>query len=556
MSAAPAAECAIQTQAQRARTLDELAGYMARTLQSMDELLGVASDGIVDRFVNRVVAMSTEPWPHAEILRSRAVGRLAFSMRRFRSIVALVWRGLIRLPFLLQQYLIVRRSFPAGSVVAFGLASNRSRLSPHVTGIRANLALMTRPLDASQPTGFDRDVAEAEFVLLFDCLLTSDYWREGRRCWSENVVVVDGMFLAMFALLSWIARPRHAIPRTWRLFQASWREAGRPGRPARRSALWTGVICAIAGYGFSALLGGSRRLSGILLSRNSTLLETLRAYLVWAPQCRQVCEILHGMPAEHDAKFFNRFLEAGAEFGAREKHRLVPQVPNLPLLGVLLRQALAGGKTAINPRVNLLLADLAATTGDVVGVAVAERLRLERTGHPSPSRPLVVSLFGTDRLAGKLEYSTTFRAECLLLELFRGASDELGTPCALVYIPHPSGAAPGSSHPAFRKNNVRIGNSSLLAWLVSDLAVSLYSSAAFEAAYFGRRAFLPLVAGDGLFAPYLGMLNHPESASREDLKRAIKDVLRRCAADPWPECLAEEVRARLGRMGWASPVYA
>jgi len=549
MSSLSGAEFAVPAKPRRGNTLAGLACYMARTLQWMDELLGAASDGVVDRYVNRLVAMSGELPPPPTARPVAALHRLLRGARRLRTLAVSLGRGLMRLPILVEQFWILRRSRPPRAAVAFGVASNRLPLCAQGS-VRENLVLMTRPLERSKQA-FACEIADAGAIVLFDPLLASDYWRRRRRCWKENVLIADGMFLGVFAVLSFLAQPRRAAARMARLFQASWKEARRMDRLPRRGALWIALTCAIAGYGYLGLLGGSRKCSGILLTRNSTLLELLRAYLVWAPRCHSVCEIMHGMPGEHDAEFFERFLEAGEEFASREKHSFAPQVPGLPVSGMFRRKPGFREEMAINPRLNLLLAEAAATAADIAEAAVAERLRLAGRRPPAQRPPVLVSLFGTDRLTGRLERSATFRAECLLLALFRRASDELGIPCALVYLPHPSGATPSQEHPALQRNDVRIGGSSLMAWLISDLAVSLYSSALFEAAYFGRRAFTPLVAPDRLFAPYLDGVSHPASSRFEDLERGVKQALRRCAADSM-EPLHQEVRRRLRRMGMAS----
>jgi len=123
-----------------------------------------------------------------------------------------------------------------------------------------------------------------------------------------------------------------------------------------------------------------------------------------------------------------------------------------------------------------------------------------------------------------------------------------GTDAIMLYVPHPKHGAATLSHPIFAATGAVVYRHSVFCWLVSDLCVSLLSSAMFEAVYFGARSFTPLTRGDDLYTPYLELVRHPRSDSLDDLATELRRVVAACWEAPRLD-IVERARRRLELMG-------
>src|SRR5262249_48907618 len=89
---------------------------------------------------------------------------------------------------------------------------------------------------------------------------------------------------------------------------------------------------------------------------------------------------------------------------------------------------------------------------------------------------------------------------------------------------------------------------SIFCWLVSDLCLSLVSSAMFEAVHFGAQSLTPLLPQDSLFtAGYMKLVSHPEGPSRAQLVDAVRAFVAPVDAVPRAD-VRSRIGGRLGRM--------
>ena len=96
----------------------------------------------------------------------------------------------------------------------------------------------------------------------------------------------------------------------------------------------------------------------------------------------------------------------------------------------------------------------------------------------------------------------------------------------VIYVPHPAHGHAKFDHPVFSDNQVLVYRDSVLCWLISDLCVSLLSSAVFEGENFGARGFTPLTASDGFYTEAcLDLLRHPQSTSFDDFVSEFRDFI-------------------------------
>lgn len=533
-----------------------LAAYMLMVWAALDEMRA-EDERVIKAYFDRLVALSPSlearpPWKASRPRGAWASRLWATLVTRARTIPTLL-KGITLVPVLvLQDHKLrkLRMSAKEGGVLILGIASNRLPLIQHVKSARADLASYARPIGRCQTPDLPHRIRNADIILLFDPLPLSRYWEHRRGCWRENIFIVDGAFLLMTLLLAFMRDVRRVFSQTAGFLQECYAalmvQSGQRVKALKRAALCTWIA-----QSYSLLCEGFSSTTAIFFTRNSTLTDLLRGYLIYARHCRWMCELMHGVGSEREERFFDRVLSEGERFGAYEKHVFMPQLPDLPLYGVFEQLRASGNGMAVNAYVNKSLLDLSRSHDEIGAYIEAEYRSLCEPDRHS-EEPIVVALFGTYWEDPTFFESPAFRAECLLVRLIAKTSNALGLNCLMLYVPHPSNPHKQLTHPVFDEHGVRIYRRSIVSWLITDVAVSLYSCAMFEAAYFGSRAFTPLTTADELYVPYLHLVDHPNSSLLAELSRALKGSLLSCVNGLRHDVVRKGV-LRLQRMGWTAP---
>lgn len=443
-------------------------------------------------------------------------------------------------PALIQQMIRLRkikRSKPA-CVTVLAIPSSRLPLDPRAASVVDNLAYIVKPLSGSGGSELAAKIAASESILLFDPLPVSSYWSHRRQCSIENIVIVDGTFLLALALSALLRRPGSMLRRLLEL-----RRQCRAVCPAAKSEVgWRALWCALLALAYNEALEGFGDIQAMFFTSNSTLTELLRAYLVQNAACQHVYDVMHGVGSEQAERFYSDLLRDGRERGISTEYRFIPQIPNLPLFGVFKQRAM--NHDAINAHLNRFL--FACTAGGASLEAFVESEGRSIWGdHWQSANPLVVTILGT--FEDDFFHSSSFKAECLLIAMARESVKALGIESTLLYVPHPLTGMRELSHPVFAAHQVRLCRYAVYSWLVSDLCVSLISSAMFEATYFGSDAFTPMTERDGLYTPYLGLVGHARSESLDDTVRDFRATFGKRAASPRVS-LRQKAAQRLVRM--------
>lgn len=519
------------------------AGFVMKAWLALEEMRA-AEGRVISGYLSRLGRFAEAlNYRRGDSAAARAQGsppRIAYRPAGFCQRAKRLAEGLALAPALLAQIKRLRalqRENPA-CITVLAIASSRLPLDPHAPRIVDNLAYLVRTLSGSGESELAGKIAAAEGIVLFDPLAVSGYWKHRQQCWRENVQIVDGTFLLALAVWSFIRSPWSTLRRVAALRRQCASVCAAAKARAGRRALW----CALFAHGYDEALGAFSDIQALFFTSNSTLTELLRAYLIQCTACRRVFDIMHGIGSQQAERFYSALLHEGQARGKATEYRFIPQVPSLPLFGIFRQRALQHG--AINAHLNRFVYARRAAGVPMEAFVESEGRSIwgERWDH---ARPLVVTVLGT--FEEDFFSSPSFKAECLLIGMARETLQALRVESTLLYIPHPLTGMEALSHPVFAEHEVRMCRYSVFSWLVSDISVSLLSSAMFEATYFGSRAFTPLAGRDGLYTPYLGLVGHANSDTLDDTVRDFRATFTDGAAAPRLP-LREKAAARLAAM--------
>ncbi len=487
--------------------------YYARLARYLPDVAALPASGPEHRtdaspVDGRAPAPPTTPLPPPGL--ARLAGMLWSQLRRLRALHA---------------------SPPSQPLLIVGMASNRLCFQAGFSGGRAHLSALTATLGAADiANSIQQKIRTAPVILLFDPLKLSRLWNWCEAYHRDNILIVDGIFLAGFA----VTHPFSSL-RAFFLALAAARHAPRGGF---RSVLGANLVTGI----YTRLLPAGVAQEAAFLTSNSYLTELLRAHLIRSRDCRLIEELMHGIGSIPAERFFAAVLAAGESFGSYAKHYFIPQMPGLPLYGVFARQARAGYDFAINAYLNRYLLSHA-TPAQLEQTIVGEAGKFDRA-----DTPLVITLFGNFPCIGGPFTSESFAAERVLLALLARILPTLPRRPLVVYAPHPLYHSVEFNDPVFAEHDVMVYRDSVFCWLVSDGCLSLMSSAMFEAAHFGATVFTPMLPKDNFYtAGYLSLLVHPDSESLTHLEASLRRFLTEACRAPAASPL-EKARRRLAAL--------
>jgi hypothetical protein len=219
------------------------------------------------------------------------------------------------------------------------------------------------------------------------------------------------------------------------------------------------------------------------------------------------------------------------------------------LFGVFERQVLYANRVAINAYLNRYIVDNRGQDR-IRDVEIESEYYGLRGGKRDRRDAPIVTIFGYAPNDGELLHSPAFRLECALIALIGEIERQESSGVLLIYVPHPVHASADFDFQIFRENNVRVYRNSVFTWLISDLCISLSSSAMFEAEYFGVRAFTPMIAADNIFTDsYLDLVSHPKEGSLAECVRGLRYFISGYSRDPAVDVVGR-ARERLALMSW------
>lgn len=420
----------------------------------------------------------------------------------------------------------IKKNTSSRNILAIGLASNRLNLRhPSLSG-RSYLKQLVKTLGNSSNDDLESKVNSSDLILIFDPLAPSNFWSKKTKFWQDNVLIVDMPFLIVFFIAGIFVHFFKTTSMLFRLMKNCYTKLKRDSRLTLNTYVQT-CFYSLLFYIFSDIFAGFSKINAFFLNSNSRLVELLRSFLIQDNNCEKVYEIMHGIGSKPVESYFAKVLELGRSYSAYDKHFFIPQIPNLPLFGVFETQADFDSSVAINSYLNQWYMDNLMDVSNIDDFVQME-LKKIHSELSMTSKPIVVTIYGNCPYGDKIETSTLFLVECLFIDLLGKYNSKLGDDCLIIYVPHPAYKAEKIDSDVFVKNNVKIYRNSVFSWLISDLSISLVSSAIFEAAYFGSIGFTPNLLSDNYYTQgYLDLLHYPKSDKYADVLAEFENFINR-----------------------------
>src|SRR5205823_4626908 len=131
--------------------------------------------------------------------------------------------------------------------------------------------------------------------------------------------------------------------------------------------------------------------------------------------CSSIIEVMHGIGSIMAEQFFSAVIGLGRPFGAERKHFFVPQIPDLPLYGVLKRQLKFNVGLAINAYLNRYFIErFDAHSYD----AIESRYRSLCGSHLAQEGRTILTIFGgCDSFLVRHVDTPSFSVECWLISM-------------------------------------------------------------------------------------------------------------------------------------------
>lgn len=318
-----------------------------------------------------------------------------------------------------------------------------------------------------------------------------DWQAEGRRliCFTPNLFAlrprasqdtIHLSYLSLFAVpLVW---PVAFVAATLRML------ANQPPKSLTYTHAW---ITSLLAASLDVLLTRQVPTRLLMITSNSFVIELLR-YMYWASgQGEGVTEVLHGIPSL-DVERYHKDVMAFPYCRFPSRVRLVAPVPGLPLDTV--GSHIEIDTNAINLKMNAVSRqrDLSALAEECV------RRNVARGGVP------VITLNGAGTVEGKHYLQTScFAAEKTILRRVLGEARQQGLIVHVQYSLHPAHIKSGDAsaiRQALAIEGVETLEDSMQSWLESDLCISLFSSASWDAVALGCDVVFGVSPDDQLYS--------------------------------------------------------
>jgi hypothetical protein len=271
-----------------------------------------------------------------------------------------------------------------------------------------------------------------------------------------------------------------------------------------------------------------------MITSNSFVIELIRYMFLCSGQKGAATEVLHGVPTREVAVYHTAMHSAFSD-SLQSRLRFVAPVPGLNIKNYPPGSVIEGA--AINLKFNDTV-----ERRDLQQLARGSVARLNRRGGQ-----WVIALNGTGNVTAQNFVLTDFFAmEKAILANVRRSAQARGLPIHLEYSIHPAHINSGVAMDiAEQLHGVEVLEDSFVTWLESDLCISIFSGAAWDARALGCEVVIGVRAEDELFdEDMLDGLAHPRAAE------SIFDVIdRELARLPSIARTGPEARIRtLGRL--------
>lgn len=329
----------------------------------------------------------------------------------------------------------------------------------------------------------------------------TDWQAEGRQlvCFTPNLFALRPAGTVGTVHLSYLSL--FAVPLAWPgafVVAAARMLANQPlGALFRRNAWITSLLAA----SFDVMLARQVPDRLLMLTSNSFVIELLRYMHAVSGLGEGVTEVLHGIPSL-ELETYHQDMMAFSYERLSGRVTLVPPVPGL-------RVNTAGGHVRVDTETINLKINAVSRQRDLWTLA-DECVRRNAARDASA----VVTLNGAGTVEGKHYLRTgSFAAEQAILRHVLGEAQRQGIRLHLQYSLHPAHIKSGDAvaiRQALSVDGVEILEDSMRSWLESDLCISIFSSASWDALALGCDVVFGVSPDDQLYSgDMLASFRHP-----------------------------------------------
>lgn len=278
----------------------------------------------------------------------------------------------------------------------------------------------------------------------------------------------------------------------------------------------------------------SPQTNAVFLTCNNLATEALRWSTIKNSSCHRVIEVLHGIPTIDIEGYFKDLLDTDTT--VKEKLFFVPQIPIKFEKTIFEQQLLGPGQLSINTYFNCQFPGQKEFLKD---------LNLAFSDCPDEANKIILGVIGGTSHDPNFYLGKAFQIELELILIAKRYFDSCQTPYQIIYSPHPANSNEQlSEFSFFRENNIKLLNSTPQLWMLADVSFSLFSSAIFEAKYFGSFAYSPLMERDQAFSKeILNIINYPGEGI--SLRTSWENVLKIASQNHLDTFIGEKVISRL-----------
>ncbi len=441
-------------------------------------------------------------------------------LNKITFIFFLLVKQVLRFPkYVVQTWkLSIHRCMQIRSCQAFCIASSRLDLDG-TESVVTQLERLTEAIGGGSAINlFANGKRSDNTVILIDPQIESGFWSRNKRFSNEKIFVFDGAFIIFFSVYIVITgiflRSSSELVFIWRYLKQT-----NSVKDIKERSFYLRIIEALTFVTYHSLIDRLPKHSTTFLTSNSFLVELLRVYLLQDDRSEKITELLHGIIADPTEKFFKRILTS-----KENKHRFVPQVPDLPELEYLTKEFFVGDNLSINTYLNSSLYENKKIYSSYKDYALEnfKKLRI----NPD-DKILTITIYGGTSIEGSFFESSGYEIEIEILDMIVKYFKDKKINTKLIYVPHPANKIlPRFAEEKFDNFDVQILEHSIFTYLITDYCISNISSCLFELSWLGAECFSPIIEQDELYSSkYLDTIHHPEINGLEALENSLYGCL-------------------------------
>jgi len=444
-------------------------------------------------------------------------------LTKLLSTIFLVLRQIFRMPYYIIQTLNLRRSQCEfiKSCEAFAIASSRLELN-ETESFASQIEHITKVIGGGDIlhlfSGHDQI---QKTIIIYDPQLESGFWKWNRTFHNEKLFIVDGayiIFLSLVLLFSGLFF-RSAKELIFLIHYLKQSKVCKNGKDIR---VHIRVVEALTFIAYDNIINKLPKHSTKFLTSNSFFTELLRLYILQNEGSGKIIELMHGMLDESGIYWYERLLSSLDK--AKNKHLLIPFVPNIINLSNLNYKYFAENNKSINSHLNSSLYKKENFYGSYKDYALN---CLKQLNLKTNEKVFTITIYGGTSIGVKFFNSSAFKTEIKILDKIINYFLNQKKNIKIIYAPHPRQKILSQwEADFFKKKDVQVFDDSVFTYFITDCCVSNISSCLFELNWLGAECFSPIIEADGLYCKnFLDTIHHPEADGIKALENSLYGCL-------------------------------